>query len=135
MPARRTKRADGRFSVTARLESPDGTTRRVYFYGRTQTEARAKAAAARERVSRGAPVRDATRTLSEWLAEWRTTFLRASDRAESTKDLYAGLTSRHVVVSRNLGHSSIAITADIYGHLTDDAARLAAALVSDALNL
>ena len=26
------------------------------------------------------------------------------------------------VVSRNLGHSSIMITADIYGHLTDDAA-------------
>jgi integrase len=96
MPARRTKRADGRYSVTARLESPDGTTRRVYFYGRTQTEARAKAAAARERVNRGEPVRDATRTLSDWLAEWRTTFLRASDRAESTKDLYAGLTVRHV---------------------------------------
>lgn len=92
MSARRTKRADGRFSVTVRLESPDGTRRRVYFYGRTQAEARAKAAAARERVGRGEPVRDATRTLSEW----RTTFLRASDRAESTKDLYAGLTERHV---------------------------------------
>jgi hypothetical protein len=96
MPARRTKRADGRFSVTARLESPDGTKRRTYFYGRTQAEAKAKAAAARDRVNGGEPVRDATRTLSEWLAEWRATFLRASDRAESTKDLYAGLTSRHV---------------------------------------
>ena len=39
------------------------------------------------------------------------------------------------VVSRNLGHSSIIITADIYGHLTDDAARSAALVVSDALNL
>ena len=38
-------------------------------------------------------------------------------------------------VSRNLGHSSIAITADIYGHLTDEAARSAALVVSDALNL
>lgn len=63
---------------------------------RTQAEAKAKAAAAHDRVSRGEPVRDATRTLSDWLAEWRTTFLRASDRAESTKDLYAGLTARHV---------------------------------------
>ena len=96
MTARRTKRADGRYSVTARLESPDGTKRRMYFYGRTQADAKAKAAAARERVSRGEPVRDATRTLSDWLAEWRTTFLRASDRAESTKDLYAGLTARHI---------------------------------------
>ena len=41
-------------------------------------------------------MRDATRTVSDWLAEWRTTFLRASDRAESTKDLYAGLTKRHI---------------------------------------
>ena len=39
------------------------------------------------------------------------------------------------VVSRNLGHSSIAITADIYGHLTDEAAQSAALLVSEALEL
>jgi len=39
------------------------------------------------------------------------------------------------VVSRNLGHSSIAITADVYGHLTDAAARAAAQTVSDALGL
>ena len=45
---------------------------------------------------RGEPVRDATRTLSDWFAEWRTTFLHAIDRAESTKDLYVGLTLRHV---------------------------------------
>jgi hypothetical protein len=96
MSARRTKRADGRYSVTARLERPDGTIRRTYFYGRTQAEAKAKAAAACERTSRGEPVRDASRMLSDWLAEWRMTFLRASDRAESTKDLYAGLTARHV---------------------------------------
>lgn len=39
------------------------------------------------------------------------------------------------VVSRNLGHSSIAITADIYGHLTDEATHSAARVVSDALGL
>lgn len=39
------------------------------------------------------------------------------------------------VVSRNLGHSSIAITADIYGHLTDEAAQAAAETVSAALGL
>lgn len=42
------------------------------------------------------PVRDAERSMSDWLAEWRETFLRASDRAESTKALYAGLTTGHV---------------------------------------
>lgn len=93
---RRTKRLDGRYTVNITLESPDGTKRRVYFYGRTQAEAKANAAEARERVRGGGPVRDATRTLSDWLAEWRETFLRASDRAESTKSLYAGLTRRHV---------------------------------------
>ncbi len=39
------------------------------------------------------------------------------------------------VVSRNLGHSSIVITVDTYGHLTDEAARAAAVAVSDALGL
>jgi hypothetical protein len=96
MAGRRTKRSDGRFCLNITVENGNGTKRRVYFYGRTQAEAKAKMAAARERVGRGEPVRDATRTVSDWLAEWRTTFLRASDRAESTKDLYAGLTARHV---------------------------------------
>lgn len=39
------------------------------------------------------------------------------------------------VVSRNLGHASIAITADIYGHLTDEAAQAAAETVAAALGL
>ena len=96
MPARRNKRTDGRYTVTARLPQPDGSVQRMFFYGRTQAEAKANAAFARDRVGRGEPVRDANRTLSDWLAEWRVTFLQASDRAESTKDLYAGLTLRHV---------------------------------------
>ena len=96
MSVRRTKRIDGRYNVTLTVETPDGAKRRVYFYGRTQAEARRKADAARERVAQGGPVRDATRTVSDWLAEWRGTFLQASDRASSTKNLYAGLTLRHV---------------------------------------
>jgi hypothetical protein len=82
MARRRTKRSDGRFCVNITVENTDGIKRRVYFYGRTQAEARAKSAAARERVGRGEPVRDATRTVSDWLAEWRTTFLRVSDRGK-----------------------------------------------------
>lgn len=39
------------------------------------------------------------------------------------------------VVSRNMGHSSVTITGDIYGHLTDDASRDAADAVSRALGL
>lgn len=102
---RRTKRADGRYAVSITLPQPDGTKRRAYFYGRTQAEAKAAAADARERVNQGGPVRDATRRLSDWLAEWQTTFLRASDRAESTKLLYAGLTRRYV--EPMIGHLSL----------------------------
>ena len=83
MSQRRTKRGDGRYSVNIRLEGADGTPRRVYFCGRTQAEACGKANAALERVSMGAPVRDATRSLGDWLAQWRETFLLASDRAMS----------------------------------------------------
>lgn len=39
------------------------------------------------------------------------------------------------VVSRNLGHASLAITADIYGHVPDDASRSASEAVSLALEL
>jgi integrase len=39
------------------------------------------------------------------------------------------------VVSCNLGHASIQVTADIYGHVTDDAAQAAAATVANALRL
>ncbi|HKF89457.1 MAG TPA: hypothetical protein VKB85_15475 [Propionibacteriaceae bacterium] len=56
MAGRRTKRSDGRFCLNMTVENADGTRRRVYFYGRTQAEARAKVAAARERVGRGEPL-------------------------------------------------------------------------------
>ncbi|KQP55882.1 site-specific integrase [Agreia sp. Leaf283] len=39
------------------------------------------------------------------------------------------------VVSQNLGHASIQITADTYGQLTDEAARAGAAAVAEALGL
>lgn len=79
------KRADNRYTVTRTIEG-----KRYYFYGRTQAEARAKADAAGDRAKAGSPVRDATRTLSDWLAEWIETNLALSDRAESTKTMHAG---------------------------------------------
>jgi integrase len=93
---RMTKRKDGRYPVTFTYEDQTGTKRRHEVYGRTQAEAKAKAKEARARLDAGAPVRDATRTLAEWLTEWRATFLKASDRAQATKNLYEGLTRRHV---------------------------------------
>ena len=39
------------------------------------------------------------------------------------------------VISETLGHSSIAVTADVYGHLLDDARAEAAAAMDRALSV
>lgn len=85
MAPRLTKRADNRFTVTVTFDG-----KRHFFYGSTQAEAKLKADAARARFKAGGPVRDATRTLADWLNEWTTTYLELSDRAESTKIMHAG---------------------------------------------
>jgi len=41
-------------------------------------------------------VKDSKRTLADWLALWRVTALAASDRKESTRELYANLCRRHL---------------------------------------
>lgn len=96
MSGRLSRRLDGRYQLRVSMTTEDGSRKRVYFYGTTQREARAKADLAAERLAAGSPVRDSSRSLADWLEEWRNTFLRASDRAPSTKQLYSGLTRRHV---------------------------------------
>ena len=96
MAGRMVRRADGRYQYAVMITEEDGSRKRIYFYGSTQRAARGKADEAAERLAAGSPVRDSSRSLAEWLEEWRRTFLRASDRALSTKDLYSGLTKRHV---------------------------------------
>jgi integrase len=87
MPPRKTERHDGRFTFTLRYVDPiTGERKRAYFYGWTQ----AKAEGARRRLTEGGPVRDACRTLTDWLHEWQATFLEASGRARSTKVMHAG---------------------------------------------
>jgi integrase len=54
---------------------------------------------ARDRIAEGAPVRDATRSVADWLAHWRATTLAASSRKESTQVLYAGLCRSHLEVA------------------------------------
>ena len=41
-------------------------------------------------------MKDATRTVGDWLAHWRATTLAASDRKESTRVLYANLCRKHL---------------------------------------
>ena len=66
------------------------------MYGRTRAEVREKLNQARDRLGAGAPVRDATRSVGDWLAHWRVTSLAVSDRKESTQALYANLSRCHL---------------------------------------
>jgi integrase len=74
----------------------DGKSKRHTVYGRSRADVRDKLRAARERLDAGAPVRDATRCVADWLAQWRVTTLAVSDRKPATKVLYAGLSRKHL---------------------------------------
>src|SRR6185312_11577608 len=76
------KRANGEGTVArsangtweAKLTYADpatGQRRRVSFYGPTARAVRAKMKPARDRPEAGAPVRNATRTVGDWLAQTR----------------------------------------------------------------
>jgi integrase len=102
-----TRRANGEGSVRqrangtweARLSFTDtetGRVERVSFYASTAKGVRAKMNAARGRLEAGAPVKDATRSVADWLTHWRATTLAASDRKESTRALYATLSRKHL---------------------------------------
>ena len=92
MAARMTKRPDGRYQV--KVTTPESPR---LVYGKTQADARSKAEEVKERIKAGASVRDASRSLAEWLTEWVETYLKVSDRAQSTKIMYAGY-CRHWLV-------------------------------------
>lgn len=85
-------RYEGQITYT----SDDGKTKRHSVYGRTRQDVRDKLKKARDRLDAGAPVRDATRTVGDWLAQWRATKLAVSDRKESTRTLYDTLCSKHL---------------------------------------
>jgi integrase len=50
----------------------------------------------RARLEVGAPPRDATQTVADWLKHWRETTLAVSARKDTTKQLYAGLSRAHL---------------------------------------
>ncbi len=85
-------RKDGRFEGSVRYTDPiTGKPRRVSVYGPSKAAVREKLKQTRARLEAGAPPKDATCTVGDWLARWRTTTLAASDRKESTRELYATL--------------------------------------------
>ena len=91
------QRANGTWEARFSYLDPDtGVRRRVSFYGPSAKAVRDKLKTARERLDAGSPVKDATRTVGDWLAHWRATTLAASDRKESTRVLYANLCRKHL---------------------------------------
>jgi integrase len=101
------KRANGEGNVRQRangtwearltyVDSETGRVERASFYGPTDKAVRKKMKDANKRLEDGAPVRDASSTVGDWLAHWRATSLAASDRKESTRALYAALCRKHL---------------------------------------
>ncbi|ODQ86331.1 hypothetical protein [Mycolicibacterium holsaticum] len=91
------QRADGRWE--ARLGYVDNLTgkhKRVSVYGASQKAARAELKKVRDRIAADAPVRDSKQSVATWLQRWRTTTLAVSDRAATTRSLYATLSRRHL---------------------------------------
>jgi len=90
------KRADGRWSGEISYRDDYGRSKRRTVYGGTQSEVRRKLREARERLEAGAPLKDATMTLSAWLDDWTLKALPASDRKQATVDLYATIARKHL---------------------------------------
>ncbi|WP_249025795.1 tyrosine-type recombinase/integrase [Mycobacterium europaeum] len=91
------QRANGTWEARMSYVDPGtGARRRVSFYAKTAKAARAEMKKARERVDAGAPVKDASTTVGDWLGHWRATTLAASDRKESTRSLYNTLARQHL---------------------------------------
>lgn len=74
----------------------NGKSKRYVCYGRTRKDVKDKLDKARERLNEGAPVRDSKQSVGEWMAYWRTTGLAASNRKDSTKELYRSLSRKHL---------------------------------------
>lgn len=91
------QREGGRWEARLVYTDPNTVqTKRASFYGSKASEARAKMRAAGSRLESGAPVRDAKRTVADWLGHWQRTTLAASSRKDTTKVLYRHLISGHV---------------------------------------
>jgi integrase len=77
----------------------DGDSKRVTVYGATAPETRARAAELRSRVAEGQPAKDRKQTVKAYAQQWIETSLEASDRKQTTKTLYAGVTRTHILSS------------------------------------
>jgi hypothetical protein len=90
------KRADGKWSSELSYRDDYGTPKRRTVYGASQAEVRAKLKEMHDRLEAGAPIKDATMTLTAWLDDWMAKALPASDRKQATIDLYERIARKHL---------------------------------------
>ncbi len=91
------QRKDGTWCAAIVCDDPaTGRRTRKVLYGKTRTQVRGKLKVADERAEAGAPVRDAKASVAAWLAQWRATTLKASNRKATTKELYEILCKHHL---------------------------------------
>lgn len=91
------RRPDGSYEGKVSVVDPQtGARKRVSVYAPTAPLVRAKMKALRARVDAGAPVKDASATVAEWLSRWRETTLALSSRKKATRSLYASLSRKHL---------------------------------------
>ena len=90
------RRSDGKWSAEVSYRDDSGTLKRRTVYGTTQAKARAKQRAMRMAIQNGEPVKPKPVTLGSWIETWIDGSLAASDRRQSTIDLYTAVARRHL---------------------------------------
>jgi len=91
------RKSDGKWVGALSYLDDRGTQRRHVVYASTQSEARAKLRAAGERLSAGAPVKDARVRLGAFIEDWIGKGLAASSRKATTQENYATVARVHLV--------------------------------------
>lgn len=91
------RRSDGKWSAEVSYRDDTGALKRRTVYGSTQAEARTKQRALREAIQNGAPIKPKPVTLHAWIETWISGSLAASDRRQSTIDLYTAVARKHLV--------------------------------------
>lgn len=91
---------NGRWVARFTYEDPlTGQRKHTQVSGKTKGEASQKMRDMRKRIAGGSPARDDGMPFERFAQHWLETTLLASDRKQSTKTLYAGLTRTHIIGS------------------------------------
>lgn len=85
-----------RYVARTRVRDENGESKRLYFYGKTSSEALEKMRAAQKRIRAGKPAKDTKLTVANWVDIWVGEILPASDRKQTTQENYRFVV-RHIL--------------------------------------